>query len=137
MTAEAFKKCANAQKDLGSPIFDRNEIAENPFVSIIAKDCSEEFIGSLYAQSMPIFELITASKNTPCCENIQQLSPDGFKRAAKKAAKGKITVVLNGKKPLDSRFLKVVSLLKRSPKFGIFPNFIIKFGAMLFLKIKK
>ncbi len=137
MTAEAFKKCANAQKDLGDPLFDRNEIAEKPFVSVIAKDCSEEFIGSLYAQSMPIFELITASKNTPDCENITVISPKSFKKAAKKAAKGKIAVVLNGKKPLDSRFLKVVSLLKRSPKFGIFPNFVIKFGAMLFLKIKK
>ncbi len=137
MTAEAFKKCENAQKDIGNPIFDRNEIAEKPFVSVIAKDCSEKFIGSLYAQSMPIFELITASKNAPDCENIQHLQPGSFKKAAKKAAKGKITVVLNGKKPLDSRFLKVVSLLKRSPKFGIFPNFIIKFGAMLFLKIKK
>lgn len=137
MTAQTLKKCENTQKDIGSPLFDKAEIAEKPFVSVIAEDCSEEFIGSLYAQSMPIFELITASKNMPDCENITVLEAKGFKKAARKAAKGKITVVLNGRKPLDSRFLKVVSLLKRSPKFSIFPNFIIKLGAMLFLKIKK
>lgn len=137
MTAGTLKKCENAQKDIGSPIFDKAEIARNPFVSVVAKDCSAEFIGSLYAQSMPIFELLTASKNTPDCENITVFEAKGFKNAAKNAAKGKITVVLNGNKPLDTRFLKVVSLLKRSPKFSIFPNFIIKLGAMLFLKIKK
>lgn len=137
MTADTLKKCENAQKDIGNPIFDKTEIAQKPFVSVIAKDCSAEFIGSLYAQSMPIFELITASKKTPECENITVLEAKGFKKAAKKAAKGKIAVVLNGKNPLDTRFLKVVSLLKRSPKFSIFPNFIIKLGAMLFLKIKK
>ncbi len=137
MTAQTLKKCENTQKDIGSPLFDKAEIAAKPFVSVIAKDCSEEFIGSLYAQSMPIFELITASKNMPDSENITVLEAKGFKKAAKKAARGRITVVLNGQKPLDSRFLKVVSLLKRSPKFSIFPNFIIKLGAMLFLKIKK
>lgn len=137
MTAQTLKKCENAQKDIGSPIFDRNEIAEKPFVSVIAKNCSSEFIDSLYAQSMPVFELITASEKIPECENITVLEAKGFKKAAKKAVKGKIAVVLNGKKPLDTRFLKVVSLLKRSPKFSIFPNFVIKLGAMLFLKIKK
>ncbi len=138
MTAETLKKCSAAQKDIGEPIFDKNEIAEKPFVSIIAKNCSAEFVDSLYAQSMPVFELITTKNpSLPDCRNITVLNQNGFGKAAKKTAKGKIAVVLSGSKPLDSRFLKVISLLKRSPKFRIFPNFIIKIGAMLFLKIKK
>lgn len=138
MTAETQKKCASLQKDIGEPIFDKNGIAKNPFVSVIAENCTVEFIGSLYAQSMPVFELITAeSTDIPDCENITVLPQKAFKKSAKKAAKGKIAVALNGEKPLDTRFLKVVSLLKKSPKFSIFPNFIIKLGSMLFLKIKK
>lgn len=138
MTADTLKKCKDIQKDIGEPIFDKNEISQKPFVSVVAKNCSAEFIDSLYAQSMPLFELITTQSDIlPNAENLVALPQKGFSKAAKKAAKGQITVVLNGSAPLDIRFLKVVSLLKKSPKFSIFPNFIIKLGAMLFLEIKK
>lgn len=138
MNAETLKKCVNAQKDIGEPIFDKNEIAEKPFISIVARNCSEEFIGSVYAQSMPIFELITTENSgLPKAENLTALPAKGFKKAASKAAKGKIVIAVNGSKPLDTRFFKVVSLLKKSPKFGILPNFVIALGAKLFLKIKK
>ncbi|MBQ8016087.1 MAG: hypothetical protein IJ264_07900, partial [Clostridia bacterium] len=73
----------------------------------------------------------------PDAENLTVLPEKGFASAAKKAAKGKIVITLDGKAPLDMRFLKVVSLLKRSPKFGVFPDSAIKSGATLFLKIKK
>ncbi len=129
MTAETLKKCENAQKDIGNPIFDKNEIARNPLVSVVAKNCTAEFVDSLYAQSMPVFELITSDSEVPDCENISI--------GSKKNARGKITVVCNGKTPLDARYLKVLALLKKSPKFSIFPNFIINLGARLFLKIKK
>ncbi len=129
MNAETLKKCENAQKDIGNPIFDKNLIAEKPFVSVVTKKCTAEFIDSLFAQSMPVFELVTTSKDVPECENIRI--------GGKKNARGKITVVCNGKAPLDTRFLKVITLLKKSPKFGIFPDFIINLGAKLFLKIKK
>ena len=129
MNAETLKKCEIAQKDIGNPIFDKNLIAEKPFVSVVAKKCTAEFIDSLYAQSMPVFELITADSNTPDCENIRIGTP--------KNARGKITVKCDGKTPLDARYLKVITLLKKSPKFGILPDFIINLGAKLFLKIKK
>lgn len=130
MNAATLKKCEGAQKDIGNPIFDKKEIAQKPFVSVIAKKCTAEFVESLYAQSMPLFELITSDKaNLPECENITV--------ADAKSAKGRIKIVCNGKTPLDSRYLKVISLLKRSPKFGFLPDFIINLGARLFLKIKK
>ncbi len=128
MTDEAKKKCSGVIKDIGEPIFSKTEIAKNPFVSVIAKNPSEEFICSLYAQTMPVFELVTDKNGSlPDCENINMTGK----------SKGKITVRVNGSKPLDMRFLKIVSLLKKSPKFGIFPDFLIKLGANILLKIKK
>lgn len=137
MSAETRKKCETVQKDIGNEIYDKIEISRNPFISIIAKNCSAEFINSVYSQSMPVFELITAKNDKlPDAENIKQLSSEGFAASAKEAAKGKIVLHLDGKKPLDTRFFKVVSLLKKSPKFGLFPDFLIGFGAKLFLKLK-
>lgn len=128
MTDETKKKCSGVIKDIGEPIFSKSGIAKNPFVSVIAKNPSEEFIQSLYAQTMPVFELMTDKNDSlPDCENIN----------FSKTAKGKISVRLSGIAPLDMRFLKIIALLKKSPKFGIFPDFLIKFGANLLLKIKK
>ena len=138
MTDETAKKCETVQKDIGKDVYTKSEIAEKPFVSIIAKNCTAEFIESVYAQSMPVFELITTENDIlPENENIKILPSEGFSRKAKKSAKGKIILSLDGKKALDTRLLKVVTLLKRSPKFGLFPDFLIGFGAKLFLKIKR
>lgn len=138
MTSETAKKCETVQKDIGKEVYTKSEIAEKPFVSIIAKNCTAEFIESVYAQSMPVFELITTENDIlPENENINILPSDGFGKKAKTSAKGKIVLCIDGKNPVDTRFFKVVTLLKRSPKFGIFPDFIIGFGAKLFLKIKR
>lgn len=138
MTDETKKKCSNVIKDIGEPLFSKKEIAEKPFVSVVVKKTSEKFIQSLYAQTMPVFELITAeNKALQTYENISSLPLKDFRSAAKKAAKGEITVTLSGNNALDMRFLKVVSLLKQSKKFGILPDFVIKLGAMAFLRIKK
>lgn len=134
MTPETLAKCQNAIKDIGEPLFSKAEIADKPYISVIAKNPTCEFIQSLYAQSMPIFELITAENtNLPDKENIKIVSA----KVLKKSAKGKITINFKGTEILDGRFLKVVSLLKKSPKFGIFPDSIIKLGASLLLKIKR
>lgn len=129
MNEDSLKKCRFTVKDMGEPVFDKTKIAENPFVTVTAKNCTQEFINSLYAQSMPLFELI-APKNSdvPNHENI---------RFSPAKPKGRITVKVSGKKALDSRFLKVVSILKRSHKFGFLSDFVIVFGAKLLLKIKK
>ncbi len=138
MNTDTLKKCETVQKDIGKDVYDKNEIAANPFISVIAKNCTAEFIASVYAQSMPVFELITTKNDLlPENENIKILPENKFKSASKKLAKGKIVLCLDGKKSLDTRFFKVVSLLRRSPKFRLFPDFIIKIGAKLFLKIKK
>ena len=138
MNAETARKCNDVQKDIGKEVCTKSEIAEKPFISVIAKNCTAEFIDSVYAQSMPVFEFITTKSDLlPEKENIKILPENGFKSASKKLVKGRIVLCLDGKKALDTRFFKVVTLLKRSPKFGLFPDFLIKFGAKLFLKIKR
>lgn len=138
MTAATQKKCETVQKDIGKDVYTKSEIAEKPFISVIAKNCTAEFIDSVYSQSMPVFELITTENDIlPEKENIKIIPSDGFNHNSKNSVKGKIILCLDGNKPLDTRFFKVVTLLKRSPKFRIFPDFIIGFGAKLFLEIKR
>lgn len=138
MNEETAMKCETVQKDIGKEVYTKNRISEKPFVSVIAKNCTAEFIDSVYAQSMPVFEFITTKNNLlPEKENIKILPESGFGKASKKLAKGRVVLCLDGRKTLDTRFFKVVSLLKRSPKFGLFPDFLIGLGAKLFLKIKK
>ena len=138
MNTETVRKCETVQKDIGNSVYSQKEIAEKPFVSVIAKNCTSEFIESVYAQSMPVFEFITTKSDfLPQKENLKILPDNGFKTAAQKLAKGEIVLCLDGKKSLDTRFFKVVALLKKSPKFSIFPDFLIGRGAKLFLKIKK
>lgn len=135
MLPETLQKCHAVIKDIGTPLFSKKEIAEKPFISVIAKNAGKEFTESLKAQSMPVFELITTANGT---ENALILPPKNFSSSAKKAAKGKITVRFSGRKPIgDARLFKVISLLKRNRIFGMLPDFAIKAGAVLFLKIKK
>lgn len=135
LTPESKKKTAYIDKDLGKLLFSKTEIAADPFVTVICKSPCESFINSLYAQSMPFFELITAVTDER--ENVVTLPEKDFKKNAKKAAKGRIIIVSDGKKPItDTRLFKVITLLKRNRKFGILPDFIIRLGAKMFLKIK-
>ena len=138
MNEETAKKCATVQKDIGNEIYTKNQISEKPLISVVAKNCTAEFIESVYAQSMPVFEFITTKNDLlPEKENIKIIPEKGFVSIAKRTAKGKTVLFVDGNKPLNARFFKVVALLKKSPKFGIFPDFIINLGAKLFLKIKK
>ena len=134
MTPETLKKCSLNHKDIKTLVFDKKEINEKPQITVIAKHPTKEFLQSLYAQSMPVFQLLTCSGTVK--ENITIISASNFENQAKKETKAETVVTLSGKKPLDPRFLKVVSLLKASPKFGIFPDSLIILGAKLFLKLK-
>lgn len=134
MTPETLKKCALNHKDIKALVFDKKEIGEKPQITVIAKHPTKEFIQSLYAQSMPVFQFLTCSGTVR--ENITVISASNFENQAKKETRAETVVTLSGKKPLDPRFLKVVSLLKASPKFGIFPDPLIILGAKLFLKLK-
>lgn len=137
MTPETLKKVENSNRDVINPVFNKKEAASSPFVSVIAKNASPEFFTSLYNQVTPCFELITAEKLENKPENAVILPVKSFGKAAKKTAKGKIKITLSGKKAVDIRLIKVIILLKKSSKFRIFPDFLIKLGALLFLKIKK
>lgn len=136
LSPESKQMLVNTAKDLGKLCFDKKELLANPFITVVSKNPSEDFCKSLYSQSMPLFELITASDFKG--ENVVNLPVKGFGRAVRKAARGKIVIRLDGKKPLtDTRIFKVISLLKRHSLFGRLPDFVIKTGAVLFLKIKK
>lgn len=115
MSEDTKKKCGLIIKDMGNLIFSKEEIAENPSISVIIKNPDENFINSLYAQSMPLFEIL----------------------CSKKDAKGKIVLKFKGNEKLDSRLFKVIALLKHSPKTGFLPDFLIVIGAKILLKIKK
>ncbi len=114
MTDETKAKCAQEIKDIGKPLFSKAEILAAPFISVRIKNMSEEFLLQLHSQSMPLFEIVNGDK-----------------------PKGKITLSFKGNETLDPRLFKVVSLLKRSPKFGFLPDGIIQFGANIFLKLKR
>ncbi len=137
MNDETKKACRSLTQDMDKLYFSKKEIAEKPMITVIAKNPTEEFLSSLYSQTMPVFELIT-SENAAILhsENTVTLPEKGFKSNAKKAAKGKITLILNGNEKLDGRLLKVLSHFKNSKKLGFLPNFVIKQGAYLFLKIR-
>lgn len=135
MTADTLKKCRLNHKDIKTLIFDKNEIGENPQITVVAKHPTKEFVQTLYAQSMPVFQFLTASGIAR--ENLTIISASNFENQVKKATKAQTVVTLSGKKPLDLRYLKVVSLLRGSPKFRMLPDSLICFGASLFLKLKR
>ncbi len=114
MTDATKVKCAREIKDIGKPLFSMEEILANPFISVCVKNMNDEFTAQLHSQSMPLFEIVEGGK-----------------------PKGKITLKFKGNETLDPRLFKVVSLLKRSSKFGFLPDGIIQLGAKLFLKIKR
>ncbi len=137
MNRETKKACQSLTQDMDKLCFSKAEIAENPMVTVIAKNPTEEFLSSLYKQTMPVFEFITSEKSTvKHSENTVILPEKAFRSKVKKKAKGKITLTLKGNEKLDSRLLKVISHFKNSKKIGFLPNFIIRQGAYLFLKIK-
>lgn len=114
MTQQTKAKCAREIKDIGKPLFSKAEILANPFISVRVKNMNENFLVQLHSQSMPLFEIVNDGK-----------------------PKGQITLNFSGNETLDPRLFKVVSLLKRSSKFGFLPGFIIKLGAVIFLKLKR
>ncbi len=115
MTDATKAKCAREIKDIGTPLFSKAEIIEKPFISVRVKNMNDEFLNQLHSQSMPLFEIVSE----------------------KAKPKGKITLNFSGNETLDKRLFKVVSLLKRSSKFGFLPDRIIQLGATMFLKLKK
>ena len=137
MTPEALKIMEPTQKHLNGIMLSKKEMADNPYITVIAKNPSKEFVNSLYAQTMPHFELITTDNLGFEHENIVVLPEKGFAKAAKKAAKGTLVITESGKKPIaDIRRFKVMVLLKKGRKFRIFPSPVIHLGAKVLLKIR-
>ncbi|MBP3696182.1 MAG: glycosyltransferase [Clostridia bacterium] len=137
MTPEALKVMEPTQKHLNGIMLSKKQMAENPYITVIAKNPTKEFVNSLYAQSMPHFELITTDNLGFDYENIVVLPEKGFAKAAKKAAKGVLVITESGATPIaDIRLFKVMALLKKGRKFRIFPSPVIRLGANVLLKIR-
>lgn len=142
MTDETLKKTALLYKDIAPVLcFSRAGLAEHPYLTAIIPNASPEVITSVYLQSMPSFELFVNEGTVvpeawKDCENLHILPSKGFKAAARKAAKGEIILVFRGKAPLSSKLFKIISLLKKSKKFGFFPTPLIKLGAIILAKIR-
>lgn len=115
MSNSSKAKCKALTKDMGTLLFSKAEIAAKPVISVIAENPEENFISSVYGQSMPIFELIGKGEKP----------------------KGKITLKFKGNEILDSRLFKVISLLRNSSRLRFLPDFVIVLGAKILLKIKK
>jgi len=111
MTKETKAKCAFEVRDIGKLYFTKEEILANPFISVRVENMNDEFLTQLHDQSMPMFEIVEKGKKP----------------------KGKIVLNFKGDEKLDPRLFKVVSRLKRSPKYGKCPDFVIKQGAKVFL----
>ena len=83
---------------------------------------------------MPIFEIISAKSINK--ENAVSLPSKQFCKYAKKVSKGKIVLKFKGNENLDSRLFKIISMLKKKRMISLMPDFLIKFGAALLLKLK-
>ncbi len=115
MTDATKAKCALETKDLGKPIvFSRKEILAAPFMSIVVKNPTDRFMDELYKQSMPLFEVINR----------------------KEKPKGKLVLRFRGNESLPAGLLKAATMLRRSPKFGFFPDRLIQLGATLLLLLR-
>ncbi len=129
MNESTRRRLSDSNSELGAPYASRKAIAENPTVSIFVKNPTRSFLSSLYSQSMPLFEVICGGELS---EEFTKF--ENFHIAPSKK-KGEIKLHFSGKKDLDPRLLRVTVLLKG--KFGFLPDCAAKWGASLFLKLKK
>lgn len=121
MSEKTAKVMKLENADLLEFIFARRTLAEKPQVSVLLGNCGKtdltETVNSVFAQSMPIFELIVPASLMEMgrippqwrgCENIKTLPDKNFWHEAKKAAKS--ARILRIKKPfkLDERFFKFI-----------------------------
>ncbi len=110
--------------DIGKPVFSRKYAADNPRISVKVKKPSEEFLRSLYSQTMPLFELLT--------ENAGEYS--GFENVSSGRAKAPVQLSFSGSEKLDPRLLRAVLLLKMKFPFSVLPSGILKKAASIYLK---
>ena len=113
MTAETAARVRRLDKDLPQLYFDHAAAAAHPTVSVIlSADAAERAtIDALYFQSMPLFELFVPEgaavpQRWQGCPNLHALPAKGFRRAAKRAAKGKYTLRLRKPCAADPRTLR-------------------------------
>ncbi len=113
--------------DLFEPVFTHKECAEKPFIRIECARPTDDFLHSLFCQTMPRFLLASdeAGEYKRFCNT-----------CGKKERKDIFTVKFRGKKPMDPRILRLILLVHRNKKLKFLPSFIIKHCVFAALKIK-
>ena len=152
LTAERRDKINKTFSDLRFPqmYITRNDAAELPLFSILAdlndNTQLDEFIGSLYIQKFPFFELFIkeSAANDPSfpekwrnTENIKVLPDNGFYQKARAEASG-VTINVKDPTPLDPRILAELSVSKAPRSFiqYIFTSKRKQYSAKTYLKSK-
>ena len=103
------------------------EVSEHPAISVICRNPSQEFLDSLYYQTMPLFELLTDNPG----------SYSGFENISNKEPKSAIKIKFSGKKAVDPRLLRVILLMNFPDSIlKSLPGSLIKSGACAALKLK-
>lgn len=105
--------------DLPGVVFCKSDIAAHPLLSVILKPGSGDAssaVNSVYAQSMPFFELIVPQSAAGCpaigrradFENMVILPDAGFMRAARKRARSRNILVITQDDILDDRLFRLM-----------------------------
>lgn len=125
LSPEYRRKLKSLDPDIFEPVFTHGECAEKPFIRVKCKTPSEEFLHSLYLQTMPRFIL--------ACDNAGKYTD--FGNVCKSSERKDVfTVCFKGKKAMGPGVLRLILLLHRKYKFV--PAFILKHAVFLGLKIK-
>ena len=113
MTDETAARVRRLNADLPQLYFTRAEAAAHPSVSAILRGRAADgtTLDALYFQSMPLFEtFVPEGTDVPQrwrgCPNLHILPREGFARAAKRASKGKYTLLLRKSCKADPRTLR-------------------------------
>ena len=122
LSPEEAEKLKEYDADIGEPVFSREKVAESPKISVIAHRPTEEFLLSLYSQTMPLFELVT--------DNAGRF--DSFENVNHGKAKAPVKISFKGNEKLDPRMLRAVLLLKSKTPF--MPSALLGKAAEAYLK---
>ncbi len=122
LSPESVQRLREYDADIGEPVFSREKVAANPKISVSADRPTEEFLLSLYSQTMPLFELVTNNAG----------SFDSFENVNHGKAKAPVEISFKGNEKLDPRMLRAVLLLKSKAPF--MPCALLKKAAETYLK---
>lgn len=120
MTQETRQKAAALHDDIPELLFAHEALAATPRISVVLLRPSLQTLETVYAQSMPQFELFLPQcdahlmQQTPFAqsENLHIMPDKGFRRTAKRTAKAPYMLTLRGDVALDERLFRLMLRVK-------------------------